>query len=78
MYKASFVAGDQPPQRAKKELPPSAYPAPRQCVIVEDFEDRLTGSSSQKDEFTIPNIQQSRAAQRIGYETKVFLKFPGT
>jgi hypothetical protein len=71
MYKTSFLAGNVATQRAKKELPPSAHPAPRQCVIVEDFEDRLTGSSSQKDDFKVPNIQQNRAAQRIGYETKV-------
>ena len=35
----------------KKLLPPAAFPANKNCVIVEDFENRATGRSSQKDDY---------------------------
>ena len=57
----------------KKGLPPSAFPASKQCIIVEDFPDRKTGSSLQKDDFKAPSFynQKGAHAQQLGKATKV-------
>jgi hypothetical protein len=49
-YDSSFKRHESGARR-KKELPPAAFPAQRQCVIVEDCADRKIGSSSQKQDF---------------------------
>ena len=71
-YQASFKKHGSGEKRRVNELPPAAFPAQRQCIIVEDFPNRMTGSSSQKDDFRdmTQTIRQANV-RAIGNETKV-------
>ena len=69
-YDSSFKRHDSSIRR-KKELPPAAFPAQRQCIIVEDFPDRKIGTSFQKDDFgDIKNIILSSYDPKVSREMK--------
>ena len=56
-------------------MPPAAFPANRQCIIVEDFDSRTTGSSSQKEDYKdLSKEIVGEDARNLGKKTKVILK----
>lgn len=69
-YDSSFKRHEAGSRR-RQELPPAAFPAQRQCVIVEDCPDRKIGKSSQKEDFgDITNIIKTSNTSKAGKEIK--------
>ena len=76
-YQASFKSHQKNGERfGERILPPAAFPANKQCVIVEDFENRAIGVSSQKDDYrdNTKTILYGESARVLGGITKVSIK----
>lgn len=83
-YQATYKPSTGPAPHRNRELPPSAFPAPKQCIILEDFPDRCLGKSSQRDDYrdfsghVKAQAQAGRQMKEVNSKSSVYFGLDGS